>query len=206
VSDENVIEFPGSTGELATPKNRRHELGACRHRFQKKLVDRDRRRVVCDGCAAELDAMDVLIELADDHVNRRRTAKSLQKEIDQAAAKLEETKKEERKAKARLRNAKRKDLVIEERRRIMGLIDTALQNFAEWEARELAHDRAEGILRGFSEVVRGLFDESEVGSFAGALLKRIDAAHQELGARRRRRGESRTGRKRPTSPAEDEKS
>ena len=86
----------------------------CRH--TQTVVDERARTVECGTCGQALDPIRVLLEYAE----KERHWRNWQSAVHEQQRALEELKEEERKAKARLKNAQRKDAefaVSEERRR-----------------------------------------------------------------------------------------
>ena len=82
----------------------------CRH--SKLYVDAESRAVSCRGCSAHLDAFSVLLDFA----NKERHARHWDRERLDTQKRLHELKAEEKRVKARLRNAK-KQLTLAERAR-----------------------------------------------------------------------------------------
>jgi hypothetical protein len=79
------------------------DRSACRHRQIR--LDGDQRTVTCTGCGKALDAFDVLL----DYGRGERSWRTWDSLISAAAQNLERLKTEERKTKARLQHASRKD-------------------------------------------------------------------------------------------------
>jgi hypothetical protein len=80
--------------------------GHCRHR--PATIDVDKRILSCDKCGANLDPFDFLAGLSHDFDLYTVPLERLKRELDATAAKLEETKRQERNAKARLKRLKAK--------------------------------------------------------------------------------------------------
>ncbi len=75
--------------------------GHCRHR--PATIDVEKRRLTCDKCGASLDPFDFLAGLSHDFDLYTVPLARLKRELEQTAAKLEETKRKERNARARLK-------------------------------------------------------------------------------------------------------
>jgi hypothetical protein len=75
----------------------------CRHRVP--VLDAEARTVECEGCGKALDAFQVLLEYADGE----RRWQGWDQSVREKARELEELREEERKVKARTKNAARKE-------------------------------------------------------------------------------------------------
>lgn len=112
--DANVVPFPidpssrmrndyeAELDQLAV-RRKRPELTGCRH--EASWVDIDARRVYCRRCEAELDPFDVLEKLARNREFLVSQGRTLRFECDRRARELEELKRKEANAKARVRRA-----------------------------------------------------------------------------------------------------
>ena len=74
----------------------------CPHNRRKRHVDANRRTVECE-CGAQLDPFDVLLAVATEHENRTARLKQLDAEIKRAQERLDEIKRLEANARARVR-------------------------------------------------------------------------------------------------------
>lgn len=101
VKPGNVIEVDFQRPLLVTGTSNRRE--SCLHR--QKMVDRRKRTVECTSCGAFLDPLDALADVAADGSNLLWARRELAR-INKRIAELKE---EEKRVKARLRRAKKKD-------------------------------------------------------------------------------------------------
>ena len=100
--DDNVIQFPTVIDPEGTPEFHvvRNVVGPCGH--GKLILDEKLRAVQCRACEATLDPFDVLMNYAD----LERRWRSWHKETSKERRLVKELKKEEKRVKARLRNAR----------------------------------------------------------------------------------------------------
>lgn len=92
--DKNIIV-------LATHRVTLKRSGWCRHK--PCTIDSDRRKITCNACEAQLDPFDVLLAVARDLDQYKASRAMYEKDAKRAFNRLEELKRQERNAKARLR-------------------------------------------------------------------------------------------------------
>lgn len=140
VSDDVIRPVFGSQMTVA-------HSGHCQHR--QMVVDESKRTIECQSCGAVLDPFDVHMQYA----RRERSWRYWDRERKQAEARVEELKAEEKRIKARMANASRKDA------------DTAVQAERErWrEKRQKLAWKAKEIEREAGELKRalGMKDEAD---------------------------------------------
>lgn len=112
MADDGGILIRADFGGRAAIKERTELLRPCRHK--QTIVDETGRTVECGTCGAPLDAFQVLLEYA----RKERHWRHWEAEVNRCHNELEKLKQEERRVKARTKNAARKDAaaaVAEER-------------------------------------------------------------------------------------------
>ena len=144
----DILHLPDREGRpLVDASDRRR----CPHLRTGRTVHAESRVVVCRRCGAQMEPIDVLLEIADSNASLVAWRKSLRKEGDALVERIETLKRDERNAKARLARAERKEPVNVERKRILDGIDNAAASIP---ARTESKDYRYGILFAFQEVVR----------------------------------------------------
>ncbi len=190
----DLIELPPSDAKSPEPLVALDGLSKsglqkwCRHYGQKKL-DVENRVLVCSYCEGDVNPYVALGQLFLDTDSYKRSSDRLEREAEERLATVEALKKEEQRIKGRIRRQNTKDAVQVEHARILERVANALDAFcdADTSTADMEPERAVGILWGLGEVVRGLFHPAKSPELT-KIERRIDAAREEVDARRRRRG------------------
>lgn len=99
--DERDLDAMGAT-------TKRWEPAMCSHRKHAAQVSQQERRIYCGGCGVELDPYDVLDRMARDNEGLVGTRRRLRREIGHLSERVERLEKDERNAKSRARNARKR--------------------------------------------------------------------------------------------------
>jgi hypothetical protein len=101
-----VIDLDEARVKLADTPLRSKPSDYCGHKFAD--IDRNKRTLTCRKCGAYLDPFNFLNGLAHEYDLYAVPLARVQKQLDETSAKLEETKRQERNARARLKRLQAK--------------------------------------------------------------------------------------------------
>lgn len=106
VEDERALDDLGVRHQL--DKHGYAKVGRCWHNQHPAKIDLEARRLHCGGCGSERDPYEVMEDIARRNAVYVSTRRKLKRQIRYLEARLESLKRDERNAKSRIRNAKKR--------------------------------------------------------------------------------------------------
>lgn len=98
--------------EHEAPYRTKEKDGRCRHYQDRYELDEDSRRAFCRDCGEEVEAFTVLLRLCREPERYMRHLRAVKRELRAREQSLEELRREERNAKARVRRARAVDGLV----------------------------------------------------------------------------------------------